>query len=70
LSAKAEVACGYLGEHFDERGTALRDEPDAALGTGMLWAFARDMQVDLGTYVGVHGDEPVATPVVGFSVRR
>jgi hypothetical protein len=44
--------------------------PDAALGSGMLWAFARDMQVDLGTYVGLHGDEPVATPFVGFSVRR
>jgi hypothetical protein len=44
--------------------------PDAALGTGLLWAFTRDMQIDLGTYVGVHGDEPVATPFVGFSVRR
>jgi hypothetical protein len=44
--------------------------PDAALGTGMLWAFARDMQIDLGTYIGVHGDEPVATPFVGFSIRR
>ena len=44
--------------------------PDAALGTGMLWALTRDMQVDLGTYLGLHGDEPVATPFVGFSVRR
>jgi hypothetical protein len=44
--------------------------PDAALGTGALWAFARDMQIDLGTYVGVHGDEPVATPFLGFSIRR
>lgn len=44
--------------------------PDAAFGTGMLWAFTRDMQVDLGTYVGVHGDEPVATPFVGFSIRQ
>lgn len=44
--------------------------PDAALGTGMLWAFTRDMQVDLGTYVGIHGDEPVATPFLGFSMRR
>jgi hypothetical protein len=43
---------------------------DAALGTGMLWAFRRNMQVDLGTYIGVHGDEPVATPFVGFSVRQ
>jgi hypothetical protein len=44
--------------------------PDAALGTGALWAFTRDMQIDLGTYVGLHGDEPVATPFIGFSVRR
>ena len=44
--------------------------PDAALGTGMLWAFARDMQIDLGTYVGVHGEEPVATPFLGFSIRQ
>jgi hypothetical protein len=44
--------------------------PDAALGTGALWAFDRDMQIDVGTYVGVHGDEPVATPFLGFSIRR
>ena len=44
--------------------------PDAALGTGVLWAFTRDMQVDLGAYVGVHGDEPLATPFVGLSMRR
>lgn len=44
--------------------------PDVALGTGMLWAVTRDAQIDVGTYVGVHGEEPVATPFVGFSVRR
>ncbi len=44
--------------------------PDVALGTGALWAFARDMQVDAGTYVGLAGDEPAATPFVGFSIRR
>jgi hypothetical protein len=44
--------------------------PDIAFGTGALWAFTRDAQVDLGTYVGVNGDEPVATPFVGLSVRR
>lgn len=44
--------------------------PDAALGTGALWAFTRDMQVDLGTYVGLAGDEPVATPFLGFSIRQ
>jgi hypothetical protein len=43
---------------------------DVALGTGALWAFTRDMQVDAGTYVGLAGDEPAATPFVGFSIRR
>jgi hypothetical protein len=43
---------------------------DIAFGTGALWAFARDMQIDAGTYVGLSGDEPVATPFLGFSVRR
>jgi hypothetical protein len=43
---------------------------DIALGTGALWAFTRDMQVDIGTYVGLNGDEPVATPFLGFSIRR
>jgi hypothetical protein len=42
---------------------------DAALGTGALWAFTRDMQIDLGTYVGLNGDEPKATPFLGFSIR-
>jgi Putative MetA-pathway of phenol degradation len=44
--------------------------PDVALGTGALWAFHRDMQIDIGTYIGLHGAEPAATPFVGFSVRR
>jgi hypothetical protein len=44
--------------------------PDVAFGTGALWAFTRDMQVDLGTYVGLTGAEPAATPFLGFSIRR
>ncbi|MFI5300615.1 MAG: transporter [Polyangiales bacterium] len=44
--------------------------PDVALGTGLLMALGRDVQIDLGTYVGLHGDEPVATPFFGLSVRR
>jgi len=44
--------------------------PDVALGTGALWAFTRDMQLDLGTYVGLGGAEPVATPFLGLSARR
>jgi len=44
--------------------------PDVAPGTGALWAFTRDMQIDAGTYVGLPGDEPQATPFLGFSIRR
>jgi hypothetical protein len=44
--------------------------PDIALGTGMLWAFTRDLQIDIGSYWGLHGDEPVATPFLGLSIRR
>ena len=44
--------------------------PDIALGTGALWAFTRDAQVDVGTYIGLGGAEPVATPFVGLSFRR
>jgi hypothetical protein len=44
--------------------------PDVSFGTGALWAFTRDLQIDLGTYVGVHGDVPVATPFLGFSARK
>lgn len=43
---------------------------DIALGTGALWAITRDVQIDVGTYVGLSGEEPVATPFVGLSVRR
>jgi hypothetical protein len=43
---------------------------DVQLGTGALWAVTPDMQFDLGTYVGLAGNEPVATPFVGVSVRR
>jgi hypothetical protein len=32
--------------------------------------FTGDMQLDLGTYLGVHGDESVATPLLGLSIRR
>jgi hypothetical protein len=44
--------------------------PDVAFGTGALWAFTRDMQIDFGTYAGVRGNEPDATPFVGFSIRQ
>jgi hypothetical protein len=43
---------------------------DVAFGTGVLWAFTRDVQIDLGTYLGVNGDEPTATPFLGLSFRR
>ncbi len=43
---------------------------DVALGTGLLLPLGRDAQIDAGTYVGLHGDEPVVTPFVGLSLRR
>jgi hypothetical protein len=65
-SALTYTVVDHLGVFVDIYATG----PDVALGTGALWAFTRDMQVDLGTYVGVHGEEPVATPFLGFSIRR
>jgi hypothetical protein len=65
-SALTYTVGGGLGVFIDGYVTG----PDIALGTGALWAFARDMQIDLGTYVGLHGDEPLATPFLGFSIRR
>ncbi len=65
-SALTYTVVDHLGVFADIYTTG----PDAALGTGVLWAFTRDMQVDAGTYVGIHGDEPRATPFLGFSVRR
>ena len=71
-SNKHDVRFGFVDDPSDFRVfvDVYATGPDIALGTGALWAFTRDMQVDLGTYVGLHGDEPVATPFLGFSVRR
>lgn len=44
--------------------------PDVGLGTGLLYPIGRDMQIDLGSYVRLHGDLPIATPFVGYSLRR
>jgi hypothetical protein len=65
-SALTYTFVGDFGVFVDIYATG----PDVALGTGALWAFTRDMQIDLGTYVGLGGDEPVATPFLGFSARR
>jgi hypothetical protein len=43
---------------------------DIALGTGVLWAFTQDAQIDFGTYAGLSGAEPAATPFLGLSIRR
>jgi outer membrane putative beta-barrel porin/alpha-amylase len=59
-----------IGANFGVFVDAYATGWDVALGTGALWAFARDMQIDVGTYVGLSGQEPAATPFVGFSVRR
>ena len=59
-----------LAEHLGVFADIYLTSPDLQLGTGALWAFTRDMQVDLGTYVGVVGDEYRASPFLGFSLRR
>jgi hypothetical protein len=43
---------------------------DIALGTGALWAFTKNMQIDAGTYIGLSGEEPRTTPFLGFSIRQ
>ena len=43
---------------------------DIAFGTGLLLPIGRDVQIDAGTYIGVSGIEPVATPFIGMSLRR
>jgi hypothetical protein len=65
-SAMTYTIVGNLRVFIDVYGTGW----DIALGTGALWAFTRDMQLDLGTYLGLSGDEPAATPFLGFSIRR
>ncbi len=65
-SALTYTVAGNLRVFVDVYATGW----DVAFGTGALWAFTRDAQIDLGTYVGVNGDEPIATPFLGFSLRR
>jgi hypothetical protein len=65
-SALTYTIAGELRVFVDAYATGW----DIALGTGALWAIARDVQIDLGSYIGLNGDEPVATPFVGLSVRR
>jgi hypothetical protein len=43
---------------------------DVQLGSGFLAPIGRDMQIDLGTYIGLNGAVFAATPFIGFSVRR
>jgi hypothetical protein len=57
-------------DHFSVFIDIYTTWPDTALGTGILWAFTRDMQLDAGTYIGLHGDLPRATLFLGFSFRR
>jgi hypothetical protein len=43
---------------------------DIAMGTGLVYPMTNDMQLDAGTYIGLNGDVPAATPFLGFSFRR
>jgi len=57
---------GPVSTFVDVYATGL----DVQLGTGFLAPIGRDVQIDLGTYLGVNGAVFAATPFIGFSVRR
>jgi hypothetical protein len=57
---------GPIKTFFDVYATGT----DVQLGTGFLAPIGRDMQIDLGTYLGANGAVFAATPFIGFSVRR
>ena len=57
---------GPLSTFIDVYATGL----DVQLGTGFLAPIGRDVQIDLGTYIGLNGAVFLATPFIGFSVRR
>jgi hypothetical protein len=57
---------GPLAAFVDVYATGL----DVQLGTGFLAPLGRDVQIDFGTYIGLNGTEFLATPFIGFSVRR
>ena len=42
---------------------------DSSVDIGLLYAVARDVQLDAGVYLGLTGDEPTATPFLGTSFR-
>ncbi len=43
---------------------------DIQLGTGFLVPITRNIQLDAGAYLGLSGATYVATPFLGFSIRR
>jgi hypothetical protein len=57
---------GPLSAFVDVYATGL----DVQLGTGFLAPIGRDAQIDFGTYIGLNGAVFLATPFVGFSIRR
>ena len=65
-TAVTHKLAGPVSAFVDVYATGL----DVQLGTGFLAPIGRDMQIDLGTYVGVNGAVFAATPFIGFSVRR
>jgi hypothetical protein len=58
----------FFTELFTE--TALEaPRLDSTLDVGFLYVVARDVQVDAGVYIGLHGEVPTATPFLGTSLR-
>jgi hypothetical protein len=65
-AALTSVFIGPIKTFVDVYATGL----DVQLGSGFLAPLGRNMQIDLGTYIGLNGAVFAATPFIGFSVRR
>ena len=65
-SAVTHKVVGRLSAFIDIYATGF----DVQLGTGVLLPIGRDVQIDAGTYIGITGAVYVASPFVGFSLRR
>lgn len=65
-AALTSTFIGPIKTFVDVYATGL----DVQLGSGFLAPIGRNMQIDLGTYIGLNGAVFAATPFIGFSVRR
>lgn len=72
LSSALTTALGgafsAFGEFFAVRTPSI-SSTELLFGTGLLWAVKRDLQLDLGTYLGALGEVPSVSPFLGVSIR-